>query len=569
MLINKALIPAAGAGTRLRPLTYGVAKELVTVNHMPLIDYSVEECISAKVENICVVINKHKEGVRRYLRHRFRQTVRLTFLYQDEPTGIADAILLAEPFIEDEPFYILFPDVIYQGRDNPLIELKGLYQNFRKPCVALIDKKDKDNFTGEDYGQIECEKISHKCCKITRLHGKGVRKNNPFKATGRALWDKEIYSYLKKYRIPDEFGEYSEVPAIQKYIEENDYYGAVLIGTEYDCGSMMGLDHTEKKIRQSIAKTINNTDKPDLSVVIPVFNEEEVLPGLFNKLLPSVKKISENYEILLIDDGSRDKSFDIITSFTKEDHRIKGIRFARNFGQHAAISAGLKKSKGNIVVTMDADLQNPPEEITKLIEGLKEGYDLVWGRFEGRQHGLFRKMGSSFAKYVLKNIMGGMNTNISTFRAIDRTLVKKLDLLNENSRFIDGLFIWMGARSKVIPVKHNSRLKGKTKYNLYKLIRLWFDMVTSFSDFPLKIATVAGVGFGVLGSAAGLYYFARKILYGFDVPGFATTVIAIFLFSGIQLFCLGMLGEYLSRIFVQTKERPVFIIDKEIGFDGN
>ena len=140
--------------------------------------------------------------------------------------------------------------------------------------------------------------------------------------------------------------------------------------------------------------------------------------------------------------------------------------------------------------------------------------------------------------------MGGMKTNISTFRAIDRELVRRLELLNENSRFIDGLFTWMGAKTKVVPVKHNPRLQGKTKYNLVKLIRLWFDMVTSFSDFPLKLATLTGIGFGIFSALAALYYLLRKVLFGFDVPGFATLVIAILLFSGILLFCLGMRGQH-------------------------
>lgn len=311
----------------------------------------------------------------------------------------------------------------------------------------------------------------------------------------------------------------------------------------------------------------HNPSQPDLSVVIPVYNEEAVLPDLFQKLLPVLNEISSHYEILLVDDGSSDHSFSIIESYADQDSRIKAIRLARNFGQHAAISAGLHKSKGKIVVTMDADLQNPPAEIPKLIAAIHEGYDLVWGKFETRQHNAFRRLGSNFAKFVLKKIMRGMSSNISTFRAIDRKLVQRLDQLNENSRFLDGLLIWMGARSKLVSVEHRSREKGETKYSFFKLIRLWFDMVTSFSDFPLKFSTFTGIGFGFMGALAAAFYLIRKIFFGFEVPGFATLIIAIFLFSGMQLFCLGMLGEYIGRIFVEAKNRPNYIIDVERGFD--
>lgn len=299
-----------------------------------------------------------------------------------------------------------------------------------------------------------------------------------------------------------------------------------------------------------------------------MYNEAEVLPHLAERLLSTLTGITDQFEIILVDDGSRDNSFSIIESYAETDRRFKGIRLARNFGQHAAISAGLKKSSGKMVVTMDADLQNPPEEIPKLLEALNEGYELAWGRFEGRRHGPFRKLGSCFAKYILKKIMGGLTTHISTFRAIDRKLVDRLGLLNENSRFLDGLFIWIGANSKVIDVKHNPREKGHTKYDFIKLVRLWFDMVTSFTDFPLRFATFTGIGFGLFGSITAVFYLLRKILFGFAVPGFASIIIAIFLFSGVQLFCLGMVGEYIGRIYQQAKNRPVFIIDKEHGFDS-
>jgi len=304
-----------------------------------------------------------------------------------------------------------------------------------------------------------------------------------------------------------------------------------------------------------------------ISIVIPVYNEEENLLELYTRISNVLSQF--NYELIFTDDGSKDKSLDILKSLSKKDKKIKIIKLVRNFGQHAALSAGFKYATGDIIITMDADLQNPPEEIPKLIEKLNEGYDLVWGVFKERSHSFFRKLGSNFAKYVLYKIMGGMPTNISTFRAIRADLVKRLNILTEKNRFLDGLMIWLGAKTATVPVKHNPRLKGKTKYNLFKLIRLWFDMVTSFSDFPLKIATYGGLIFSIVGFLMATFYIIRKLVFDIAVPGFATIVVLILCFSGIQLFCLGMLGEYIARIFVESKNRPLYIIEEKIGFDEN
>ena len=174
-----------------------------------------------------------------------------------------------------------------------------------------------------------------------------------------------------------------------------------------------------------------------ISVVIPVFNEEAILNDLYRSLTETLVKITSRYEVLFVDDGSWDNSAQIIESLSKSDKRIKGIKFVRNFGQHAALSAGLRRCKGKVIVTMDADLQNPPEEIPKLLHKLSEGYDLVWGRFEKRKHSFFRRAGSIFAKYILSKILGSSEINISTFRAIDARLVKRLNNLDEQNRFLD------------------------------------------------------------------------------------------------------------------------------------
>jgi glycosyltransferase involved in cell wall biosynthesis len=307
--------------------------------------------------------------------------------------------------------------------------------------------------------------------------------------------------------------------------------------------------------------------KIDLSIVIPVYNEESNLSELYLRLTNVMSSLGF-YEIIFVDDGSKDSSFDILKGISHKDVRVRVIKLVRNFGQHAALSAGLKHTSGDIVITMDSDLQNPPEEIPRLLGKLNEGFDLVFGTFEERSHSMFRKLGSKFAKIILSKIMGDLRTNISTFRAIRSSLVKRLNMLTEKSRFLDGLMIWIGATTATVSVRHEKRSRGETKYNLPKLVKLWFDMVTSFSDFPLKFATYSGLLFGVLSFMLAGFYLARKLLLAITVPGFATIIIIILFFSGIQLFCIGMVGEYIGRIFIESKNRPLFIIEKTCGF-GN
>jgi UTP-glucose-1-phosphate uridylyltransferase/glycosyltransferase involved in cell wall biosynthesis len=567
--IKRAIIPATGHGTRLRPLTYGVPKELLLVNNKPMIHYCVLECIEARVEDIIIITNPKKHGIREYLENTFSDEIKFKYIIQEEPSGIVDAVLMAERYLEKDPFYILFPDVIYQGKRNPLIELAKCYEKYQSPVVALISSEGSEAQIGSNYGFIEYDINNDDYFRINELHGKGSKKRSVYKMTGRAIWDTNVLSYLNIYRLKDDLGEYSEVPALQEFVNEQEYFGVRLKGTVYDCGSLEGLTLANQNFSEKTIEAFQEKSNIDLSVVIPVFNEEAILNDLYQSLSETLVKITSRYEVLFVDDGSWDNSAQIIEALSKSDKRIKGIKFARNFGQHAALSAGLRRCKGKVIVTMDADLQNPPEEIPKLLHKLSEGYDLVWGRFEKRKHSFFRRAGSIFSKYILSKILGSSEINISTFRAIDARLVKRLNNLDEQNRFLDGLMIWLGAKTEIINVKHNPRMKGETKYNLKKLIRMWSDMVTSFSDFPLKLATIVGIVFSGIALFLSCFYLFMKILFNFTVPGFASIIIAIMLFAGIQLFCLGIIGEYIARIFIESKNRPFYVVDEEFGFSDD
>jgi len=302
------------------------------------------------------------------------------------------------------------------------------------------------------------------------------------------------------------------------------------------------------------------SNKLKFSVVIPVFNEEATLEPLHTRLTKVLKSLGQPYEIIFVDDGSTDESFQTLTKLHQKDNNVKVIRFTRNFGQHPAIMAGFISTQGEVIITLDADLQNPPEEIPKLLARLNEGCEVVFGIPQRRKHSAFRRAGSNFAKWVLSRLLPAEATNFSGFRVLKSDVVDQLKLLNEKNKFLDGLLCWMGYRVGTVEVEHHIRQTGKTKYSLPKLINLWFDMVISFTDLPLKIATLGGSFLGIIGFLLALFYFIRYLLYGSDVPGFATIVILITIFFGIQFLCLGILGEYIGRMNKEVKNKPEYII---------
>jgi polyisoprenyl-phosphate glycosyltransferase len=296
------------------------------------------------------------------------------------------------------------------------------------------------------------------------------------------------------------------------------------------------------------------------SVVIPVFNEESNLPLLYTRLSAVMKSLDDSYEIIFVDDGSRDASFKIIKDLHEKDNHVKVIRFTRNFGQHPAIMAGFQVVQGGIIITIDSDLQNPPEEIPRMVQKLNEGYEIVFGVFMHRKSSSFKKVSSEFTKKVLSKIVPVETTNLSAFRVMKYYVIDQLKLLNEKSKFLDGLICWMGFRIGTLDVEHSKRYAGKTKYNFFKMLNLWFDMIVSLTDVPLKIATYGGIGFSIASFLLTFFYILRYFLVGYGIPGFATTVIFITFFAGVQLFCLGMLGEYIGRMSKEVKNKPEYII---------
>jgi glycosyltransferase involved in cell wall biosynthesis len=305
--------------------------------------------------------------------------------------------------------------------------------------------------------------------------------------------------------------------------------------------------------------------KPKYSIVIPVYNESDNIEILNRRLSAVMNAVGETYEIIFVDDGSTDNSFSRLTSIHQEDGNIKVIKLTRNFGQHPALMAGFHSARGEIIITMDADLQNPPEEIPKLINKLGNDCDVVFGVFKNPREPIYRRAGSAFARWVLSSMLPSIPTNMSGFRALKAEVIDQLRLFGEQNKFIDGLICWTGFKIGSVEVERVPRQSGKSKYNLSKLIRLWFDMVVSFSDTPLKIATYGGICLGGIGLVLACCYLIGYFLYGFSPPGFASTVILITIFSGVQLTVLGIIGEYIARINQEGRNRPQYIVREKLG----
>lgn len=302
------------------------------------------------------------------------------------------------------------------------------------------------------------------------------------------------------------------------------------------------------------------------SVVIPVFNEAANLSVLHMRLTKVMKALKQTYEIIFVDDGSIDHSFQILDNIHQKDKKVRVIRFTRNFGQHPATLAGFNTTKGEIIITLDADLQNPPEEIPKLLGKIDEGYEVVLAMPLGRKHSFYRRIGSDFAKWTLSRLIPIAVTERSAFAAMKSYVIKQLMSYNEKSIWIDGLLSLMGYKIGIVEVSHDNRYGGKTKYNFIELVALWFDLVISFTDIPIRISIVGGLFLGMVGVALAIFYTFLHFAQGIGVSGFATTVILITFFAGVQLFVLGILGEYIAIMNKKVNNRPEYIIREKIGW---
>ncbi|MDN3955573.1 glycosyltransferase family 2 protein [Sporolactobacillus laevolacticus] len=306
------------------------------------------------------------------------------------------------------------------------------------------------------------------------------------------------------------------------------------------------------------------------SVVVPVYNEEKVIYESYKRLKTVMDRTYERYELLFVNDGSRDRTSEMLNYISKGDTNVKVIEFSRNFGHQIAITAGMDYASGQAVVVIDADLQDPPELILKMIEKWQEGYDVVYGkRVERKGETFFKKMTASLFYRTLR-----MSTEIDIpldtgdFRLIDRRVCEEMKRIPEKNRFIRGLVSWVGFKQTAIEYIRDERFAGETKYPLKKMLKLSVDGLTSFSYKPLKLATYGGALLSIAGFAYMIIALALKLFTSSTVPGWTSLIVIQLLFSGFTLFILGVIGEYIGRIYDETKDRPLYIVKEAKGFSA-
>ncbi len=301
----------------------------------------------------------------------------------------------------------------------------------------------------------------------------------------------------------------------------------------------------------------------DVSILVPVFNEEENLPELLERLLKIARGMNKSFEILFIDDGSKDNSVKILKDAISKNTEIKLIRFNRNYGQHNALFAGFAEAQGEMVVTLDADLQNPPEEIPKLLAKMEEGFEVVGGYRQNRQDSIFRKiptflvakMASKFVKVQLKDY-GCM------LRAYRKELVKEMVNGGEAATYIPALANSLASSVAEVPVDHHSRTKGKSKYSLLRLLHLNFDLMTGFSLLPIQIIGLAGVFIALAGVGFSAFLLVMRLIKGpaWAADGVFTLFGILFFFVGLEILAIGLIGEYVGRIYQEVRGRPRYRI---------
>jgi undecaprenyl-phosphate 4-deoxy-4-formamido-L-arabinose transferase len=306
-------------------------------------------------------------------------------------------------------------------------------------------------------------------------------------------------------------------------------------------------------------------DKPYISVLIPVLNEEESLRELQERLHKTLENINKPYEIIYTNDGSIDGTQSILEEFHKSYPSVKIIEFNRNYGQHMALFAGFGYAKGDIIVTIDADLQNPPEEIPKLIQKIEEGYEVVGTYRKQRKDSLFRKVASMIVNRITSRLVGVKLKDYGCMlRAYRRSIIDNINMCPESSSFIPALANTFARNIVEIEVEHEERKKGTTKYSLFRLLRLNFDLMTSFSLLPIQFIGVLGIVIAFIGLAFALLLIARRFIVGPEVEGTFTLFGILFFFIGMQIFALGIIGEYIGRIYQEVRRRPRFIIKREL-----
>ncbi len=302
-----------------------------------------------------------------------------------------------------------------------------------------------------------------------------------------------------------------------------------------------------------------------LSIVAPCYNEEAVIDIFLEKIFYIMQKLGKNFEIVFVNDGSRDATLEILQAKSKAFAEVRVINLSRNFGKEAALTAGIDTSRGEVVVPIDVDLQDPPELILEFVKKYEEGYDVVVGKRIDRSTDSRAKRVSAETFYKLHNKISDIEIphNVGDYRLMSRRVVEELKKLPETQRFMKGIFAWLGFKTAVIEYKRESRVAGESSFNGWKLWNFALDGITSFSTAPLRVWLYLGMVLAFIAFIYGSWIIIKTLLFGADSPGYASMITVILFLGGIQLMGIGILGEYIGRIYLESKNRPVYIVEDE------
>ena len=313
------------------------------------------------------------------------------------------------------------------------------------------------------------------------------------------------------------------------------------------------------------------TSIPELSIVIPVYNEAENLAYLFERLLTVLDRLGQSYEVVCVNDGSRDQTLNQLVLYHQQNPHIKVIDLSRNFGKEIALTAGIDYAQGRAVIPIDADLQDPPELIVDLVAKWQDGFDIVYATRRSRSGETWLKQltAKAFYRTLGKMTQIEIPANTGDFRLMDRRVIEALKKLPERTRFMKGLFAWVGYRQTAIFFDREPRFQGQTKWNYWKLWNFALDGIFSFSLVPLKVWSYLGLGISLISLLYASYLVVRTLILGIDVPGYASLMVAILFLGGIQLISLGVMGEYLGRVYEEVKARPLYLVREIWGLADN
>jgi glycosyltransferase involved in cell wall biosynthesis len=330
------------------------------------------------------------------------------------------------------------------------------------------------------------------------------------------------------------------------------------------------LAPVQTEAHEELATAVSPAQPTDLSIIVPMYNEADALPTLFASLRPVLDSIPLNIEVVCVDDGSRDATVEMLLRERELDPRIRIVSLARNFGKEAALSAGLAHARGRAMIPIDADLQDPPELIPKLVEEWQRGAEVVLAKRRSRASDSLPKRFSSGAFYWVFNRLSDrpIPSNVGDFQLLDRRAVSALLSLPERNRVMKALFSWVGFKRAVVEYDRPPRAAGETKWSPWRLGELALDAITAHTRKPLRFATYLGLLISALAMAYALFLIILVFVHGRDVPGYSSLMVTVLFLGGVQLVTIGIIGEYLGRVYDEVKQRPLYVVRELHGFDA-